>query len=598
MFQPNNSLGSKLWQRRHQQSRVADDLSLPLLQLIAPQPARVLEIGCYCGAVGRWLRRQFPRSELIGLDWRPEALEAAAGAYDRLIAAAPEPLDLDAAGLKRGSLDAIVINHVLEQLDDPWGFLRELSRWLAPGGALYLSLFNLRNLAVVYQMAEGRWRYQRDSVMDFAHRRFFTRAESVDLLADTGWRCETLENGLDPTLLERFGVKDLRQASKIHAGRLKLEGLAFDDVLELFTLRFYIKARKVEASEPESSLDRPTTVALLATWWRELLTLEGDPDLDDHFFALGGHSLLVAQLALRVEAQFGCPLPLEAFFAEPRLGSLARAIDQVIHEPSARPSFSALDLGADPQPSMTGAARRSQPLPPELRQQLWTYAGSWRGERARPDSLIVGAHVQGRRPPLFWCFQGEYEYQQLADHIGPEQPLYGMRSGHRVMDYLEENIQALAMAYLEELEALVPDGPIAIGGTCQGAAIAQAMAGHLLRRGRTPTLMLLLDWTGAYHPYPGPVALLFGRESRDFNPYLCLGVTEIPWGRLFPEVRIEIVPGQHTTLMDRPNVSVLAKTITALLEQSGKRVWSEGRALTPKDLLQPGGMLRPRDNST
>jgi thioesterase domain-containing protein/acyl carrier protein/2-polyprenyl-3-methyl-5-hydroxy-6-metoxy-1,4-benzoquinol methylase len=585
------------WQRSHQQSRVADDLSLPLLQMVDRPPVRLLEIGAYHGAVGRWLRARYPQTELIGLEWRTEALGAAAGAYDRLIAAAPEPLDLHAAGLRPGSLDAIVVSHVLEQLDDPWRFLRELTRWLTPDGALYLSVFNLRNLAVVYQLAQGRWRYQRDSVMDIAHRRFFTRAEAVDLLNATGWARETLEHGLDPTLLERFGVKDLRQVTTIHAGRFKLEELTADDVLELFTLRFYIKARRDRVSGAQyPSIPTPTS-HLLATWWRELLKLERDPEPEDHFFALGGHSLLTAQLALRVEARFGCPLPLEDFFAEPTLGGLARAIDDAVQASakSSREAVSASGLTAEPEAS--SPATRRHPLPSGLRQQLWIYAGSWRGERVDPESLIVGANTRGSRPPLFWCFQGEHEYRQLADHLDPEQPLYGMRSGHRVMDYSEDNIQSLALAYLEELEGLAPEGPVAIGGTCQGAAIAQAMAGHLQRRARAPVLLLLLDWIGGYHPYSGPVALLFGRESQDFNPYLRLGVTEIPWDRLFPDVRVEIVPGQHTTLMEPPNVAVLANTIKGMLAQAEQRPCTKAQALTPKDLLRAAGGVGPDGNN-
>lgn len=555
------------------QTRSPDDLPRPLLELLDPPPRHLLEIGCHAGPLGRWLRGHDPGIQLTGLDWRPEALTAAAGAYDRLIAADPEPLDLAAAGLTPASVDAIVVSHVLELLDDPWGWLRALGRWLAPGGRLYLSVFNVRHLGVVANLAQGQWRYRRAGALDIAHRRFFTRAQLVELFAESGWQPLAMRSERDPALVERFKLNDPAMVRNIHVGPLKLEGLNAESVAELFAWRFCIQAQAVGGTAATA------TDTLLAGWWRELLNLERDPAPEDDFFALGGHSLLVAQLALRVEAHFGCPLPLEAFFAQPTLAVLARAIDETR---AGTPAAAEPAADAAPAPSPDTPTPRWA-LPPELHQALWTYAGSWRGERARPDSLIVGAHTQGRRPPLFWCFQGEYEYQQLADHLDPEQPLYAMRSGHRVMDYCEDNIQALALAYLEELEALVPEGPLALGGTCQGAAIAQAMAGHLLRRGRAPRLLFLLDWVGTYHPYSGPVALLFGQDSAEFNPYRRLGVSDIPWPRLFPDVRVAQVPGQHTTLMDSPHVEVLARTIAELLEAVEPACVPRPR--TPKDLL-------------
>ena len=43
---------------------------------------------------------------------------------------------------------------------------------------------------------------------------------------------------------------------------------------------------------------------------------------------------------------------------------------------------------------------------------------------------------------------------------------------------LEDAIQAMALAYAEEVDECRPDGPVMIGGNCQGALIALAMAQH------------------------------------------------------------------------------------------------------------------------
>lgn len=60
---------------------------------------------------------------------------------------------------------------------------------------------------------------------------------------------------------------------------------------------------------------------LLAALWEELLQLE-DIGLDDNFFALGGHSLLVAQLVYRMQQVFGKNVPVATVFQYPLLGQL------------------------------------------------------------------------------------------------------------------------------------------------------------------------------------------------------------------------------------------------------------------------------------
>ncbi len=63
----------------------------------------------------------------------------------------------------------------------------------------------------------------------------------------------------------------------------------------------------------------------LADLWRTLLTLER-VGRDDHFFEIGGHSLLAVQLVAQIRSTMGRELPLRAVFAEPTLAGLARLL--------------------------------------------------------------------------------------------------------------------------------------------------------------------------------------------------------------------------------------------------------------------------------
>src|SRR4029453_3420098 len=101
--------------------------------------------------------------------------------------------------------------------------------------------------------------------------------------------------------------------------------------------------------------------------------------LKDNFFDLGGHSLLVGRLFAQIEKTLGTRLPLATLFEAPTIERLAEA----------------------------------------LRQRGW-----------RCSSLIP-IQPQGARPPLFCVHQLSGEvlcYRDLASHLGPDQPLYGLQA--------------------------------------------------------------------------------------------------------------------------------------------------------------------------
>ena len=99
----------------------------------------------------------------------------------------------------------------------------------------------------------------------------------------------------------------------------------------------------------------------LALLWQELLGVEQVGRHDD-FFALGGHSLLVVRLLVRVRQTLGVELPVATFFACPSLMAMAAAVAEA----------GATD-GAT-VPPMT-AVSRMQPLPLSFAQQrMWFLA--------------------------------------------------------------------------------------------------------------------------------------------------------------------------------------------------------------------------------
>jgi len=144
--------------------------------------------------------------------------------------------------LVRGSIDVIIAADVLEHLYNPWQALQRLKPLLAPGGAIYISLPNIRNLNILNALAKGEWQYAGAGILDVTHIRFFTKKQALEMLEQTGWQATEIRINPDPRLMPAFEGKDLTQIQNIEVDNLKMTGLSQEDALELLALQLFIRA--------------------------------------------------------------------------------------------------------------------------------------------------------------------------------------------------------------------------------------------------------------------------------------------------------------------------------------------------------------------
>ena len=204
--------------------------------------------------------------------------------------------------------------------------------------------------------------------------------------------------------------------------------------------------------------------------WERVLGIES-LSVTDNFFALGGYSLLAARLFAQIEQAFGKNLPLNILFQAPTVEQLASI----------------------------------------LRQKGWS----------EPLSLLVAIQPGGSKPPMF-CIPGAgasvLSYRHLAEHLGPDQPFYGLQ-----IPKLDEKqasrvtVEDMAAHYIKEILTLQPKGPYLLGGHCLGGLVAFEMAQQLHAQGQKVSLLALFDTF-----IPSSVKQLTFRErlSRHFNNLL------------------------------------------------------------------------------
>jgi thioesterase domain-containing protein len=110
---------------------------------------------------------------------------------------------------------------------------------------------------------------------------------------------------------------------------------------------------------------------------------------------------------------------------------------------------------------------------------------------------LVPLQPQGTRPPLFFIHGkgGEvHEFAALAEQLGPDQPVYGLRAAGLDDDGAKPaSVEEMAALYVREIRALQPKGPYYLGGYSIGGMIAFETARQLIQVEQEVGLLALLD---------------------------------------------------------------------------------------------------------
>jgi thioesterase domain-containing protein len=182
------------------------------------------------------------------------------------------------------------------------------------------------------------------------------------------------------------------------------------------------------------------TETTLAASWCDLLRID-QVGRDDSFFDLGGHSLLVARLLVRIEQQWGRRIGMAEFFRSPQLRTLAARID----------SEATTDLA------------EFVPLQPE------------------GDGL-----------PLLWI-DGGLAFRPLAHAMGSDRPFLGLPLGPIIEPLLRPDLkfEEIATAVVAAIRKRQPRGPYLIGGWCTNGILAYEVARQLRAAGEDVPLLAL-----------------------------------------------------------------------------------------------------------
>lgn len=296
-----------------------------------------------------------------------------------------------------------------------------------------------------------------------------------------------------------------------------------------------VVASPLDADAPRDAAPHGPLEATLREVWEELL---GVPRVGrhDNFYDLGGHSLLAVKMVVALRARLRLTVPLSALISHATIARLASFLTSALRspEPGAPPTDDeagdgARDGGGDGRrhgrtgawenddggadvaapadvADLAGLADLADLDRREITGEL-PGAGTRpraKGARQRTPHLFT-LNAAGTRPPLVLVagLGGHaFTFGTFPGLLGDDQPIYAFNAIGTGTDEppRPRTIEEIAEIYEEELDQIVPHGPIVLGGFSFGAAAALELARRLLRRGREIPLFISLDGFAPNYP--------------------------------------------------------------------------------------------------
>ena len=155
----------------------------PLIEMIKPGSARILDIGCGSGGNASLIKDRCVSSEIVGVTYSAKEAELARSHMTRAWV-----FDLEGdipTELLDQRFDVLICSHILEHLRDPALILARLIKMLRVGGQVLIAVPNILSWRMRVQFLFGNFEYQSGGVLDDTHLRFFTYNTSDRLLSES-----------------------------------------------------------------------------------------------------------------------------------------------------------------------------------------------------------------------------------------------------------------------------------------------------------------------------------------------------------------------------------------------------------------------------
>jgi O-antigen biosynthesis protein len=155
--------------------------SLYFVALLVKEGKKVLDVGCYQGALGNHLIKN-KNCIVDGIEYIEEAAKEAKKSYRQVFIGDLNNDQIDV----QDKYDYIVFADVLEHLISPEIILNKFTNYLNYGGEIIISVPNIGYEGIIASLASGEFEYNNTGILDRTHLKFFTKKSILSLIVNIG----------------------------------------------------------------------------------------------------------------------------------------------------------------------------------------------------------------------------------------------------------------------------------------------------------------------------------------------------------------------------------------------------------------------------
>jgi O-antigen biosynthesis protein len=150
---------------------------------------KVLDVGCSEGLLSKRMYQN--NCTVVGIELETEAALKAKNFCKEVIIGDVESVNLNREYLNY--FDVIVFADILEHLEDPLEVLKTFKNYLNDEGHIIISVPNIANWKIRFQLLFGNFEYSEYGILDNSHLRFFNEKSVRKLINDAGFEISVFD---------------------------------------------------------------------------------------------------------------------------------------------------------------------------------------------------------------------------------------------------------------------------------------------------------------------------------------------------------------------------------------------------------------------